>query len=185
MITLRPGDIVVVRTPGPFAWLIRLGEMLQGKPDLRNHVAMFHHAEDGVNWYLEGRPGGLGWRSFRADQDGYLLSPWTVTNADQPKTDAQRQTACLSMRRLLGAPYDWEAIEGDTASALRLPDLWAGWDGSKDGVMPGHVVCSSSAAWAYRQALLAAPEVDGGRMTEPADWDSFIMNREWARLASR
>lgn len=179
VILLQPADLVVVRTSGFFAGVIRFGEMLQGKPDLRNHVAMFHHSANGVNWYLEGRPGGLGWRPFKADQDGYLLSKWTVTNAAQPKTDTQRHTACLVMRRMLGAPYDWEAIEADAANALHMPDLWPNWTGQ----MPGHVVCSSSAAEAYRESLLPAPEIGGGRLTEPADWDEFIMEQGWKAAA--
>lgn len=179
---LLPADLVIVRTPGAAGWIIRFGEMLQGKPDLRNHVAMFHHAADGVNWYLEGRPGGLGWKAFKATEDGYLNSPWTITNFEQPKTPVQRQTACLKMRQLLTVPYDWEAIEADTASALRLPDLWPNWS-ANPAVMPGHVVCSSSAAWAYREALLAAPEEGQGRLVEPADWDEFVMTRSWAKAA--
>lgn len=177
MLQLLPGDIAVVRTPGLPSWIIRFGQMLQGKPDLQNHVAMFHHAANGVNWYLEGRPSGFGWKAYRSDADGYAGSPWSVSNAAQPKTDAQRQAVCASMRELLGAPYDWEAIEGDAADALRLPEIWKQWgDGTQ---MPGHVVCSSSAAWAYRQDGLAAPEIGGGRFTEPADWSQFIMDEGW------
>jgi hypothetical protein len=183
--TLLPADLVIVRTPGLAGEVIRFGEMLQGKPDLRNHVAMFHHAADGVNWYLEGRPGGLGWRAFPAGADGYASSRWTITNADQPKTPAQRDAACTVMRQMLGAPYDWGAIEADTASALRLPDIWKGWTGVPDGTMPGHVVCSSSAAYAYRKTMLAAPEEGGGRLVEPADWDWFIMNRGWEAPVSK
>jgi hypothetical protein len=176
---LLPGDIVVVRTPGFWSWLIRLGEMLQGKPDLRNHVAMVHHEANGVRWYLEGRPSGLGWRAVPAGDDPYLKSRWTVTNAAQPKTGAQRTAAALFMLGLLGAPYDWGAIAADTASALRLPEQWKGWDGVPDGTMPGHVVCSSSASWAYHEATLAAPEPAGGRLSEPADWDACIMTQGW------
>ena len=172
---LQPSDLVIVRTPGIPAWVIRFGEMLQGKPDLRNHVAMFHHTANNVNWYLEGRPGGLGWRPFPVNADGYLGSAWTVTNAAQPRTTAQRDAICASMRSLLHAPYDWAAIEADAASALHMPDLWDNWDGK----MPGHVVCSSSAAWAYDANGAAAPLVGGGRLTEPADWDAFIAARAW------
>jgi hypothetical protein len=177
MLQLQPGDLVVVRTPGIFAWMIRAAEMLQGRPDLRNHVAMFHHSAEGVNWYLEGRPGGFGWQPFRDDADPYMDSTWTISNSAQAKTDAQRTLACSYMRELLGAPYDWSAIEADLAEVLRLPGVWAKWnDGTR---MPGHVVCSSAAAWAYRCASLAAPELGGGRLTEPADWDRFIMTRAW------
>lgn len=176
---LLPGDLVVVRTPGIFAGVIRFGEKLQGKPNLRNHVAVLHHTADGVNWYLEGRPGGVGWRGFKVGGDLYADSKWTIDNAAQPKTDAQRQVVCMSMLRMLGAPYDWAAIEGDAAQALRMPVLWDRWT----GYMPGHVVCSSAAAWAYSEGHLAAPEFGGGRFTEPADWDAFITRREWELAA--
>lgn len=172
-----PGDIVVVRSPGFFAGVIRFGEGLQGKPSLRNHVAMVHHiTNDGVVWFLEGRPGGLGWHVERPGLDtGYLSSKWTVSNAAQPRTPAQRVAVCSAMLRLIGMPYDWEAIEGDAAMALHMPELWPKWGGA----MPGHVVCSSSAAWAYHEVSLDAPEVGGGRFTEPADWDQFIEDHGW------
>lgn len=179
MLQLQPADIVVVRTAGFFAWVIRLGEMLQGKPDLRNHVAMFHHCDGHSNWYLEGRPGGLGWAVYRKDADPYAGSKWSISNAAQPKTDIQRQTALLTMEHMVGKPYDWEAIEADAAEALRLPELWPQWGSSTQ--LPGHVVCSSSATVAYRDALLAAPELGGGRFTEPADWDGWIMTEGWTR----
>lgn len=182
---LLPADVVVVRTPGFWSWLIRLGEMLQGKPDLRNHVAMVHHEADGVRWYLEGRPSGLGWRAVAVDDDPYEKSKWTITNAAQPKSSSQRARACQLMRGMLGAPYDWDAIAADTASALRLPVHWRGWEGVPDGMMPGPVVCSSSCSWAYRETLLPAPEPAGGRLSEPADWDDFIMTRGWASASAR
>lgn len=177
MLQLMPADIVVVRSPGIAAWLIRLGELFQGKPDLRNHVAMLHHSADGVNWYLEGRPSGLGWRAFRQDADPYASSYWSISNAAQPKSTAERKAACAAMLSLLRAPYDWDAIEADAAEALHLPGAWAGWGSGT--LMPGHVVCSSSTAWSYRKAGLAAPEAGGGRFTEPADWDDFITRRAW------
>lgn len=177
MSELLPGDVVVVRTPGRAAGVIRFGEWLQRKPDLRNHVAVVDHIEKNARWYLEGRPGGLGWKVFPLDNDPYQTSPWTIDNSAQPKTDSQRELVRLSMRRLLAAPYDWEAIEADTAQCLHLPDLWPRW---KRKVMPGHVICSSSAVWAYGQAQLAAPETpEGQRLTEPADWDLFIETRGW------
>jgi hypothetical protein len=187
---LLPGDLVVVRSPGIAGWLIRFGAMLMNKSDLRNHVAMFHHTEKGVNWYLEGRPTGLGWKTFHVAADEYLANSWTITNFDQPKTQAQRDAACLAMLKMLDTPYDWEAISADVANCLRLPDQWGSWNNS----MPGHVVCSSSADWAYRQALLSCPSLpvpggadtkgdEKGRLTEPADWEDFIMTRAWEKAA--
>jgi hypothetical protein len=177
MIEVKHADVVVVRTPDVFGSVIRFGEKLQGKPDLRNHVAVLHHIDfRGVYWWLEGRPGGLGWRPEDPRLGkGYLSSRYTISNAAQPKTDAQRDEVCAAMRELVGKPYDWDAIEADAAQALHLPGLWQSWNGQ----MPGHVVCSSSAAWAYSESELAAPEFGGGRFTEPADWDSFIADEGW------
>lgn len=178
MLDIQPGDVVVVRTSSPFAWLIRLTQRIQGKPDLRNHVAILHHiTQTDVAWFLEGRPTGLGWHAERIGLDsGYLTSKWTITNAAQPKSARQRAEICKAMRGMLGSPYDWEAIEADAAQTLHLPELWPQWGGK----MPGHVVCSSSAAWAYRvKGRLAAPEIGGGRFTEPADWDEFITRCGW------
>ena len=181
MSELLPGDVVVVRTGGHAGATIRFGEWLQRKPDLRNHVAVVHHTDKGVRWYLEGRPGGVGWKAYPVGDDPYKTSRWTIDNSDQPKTDDQREVVCLSMRKLLAAPYDWEAIEADAAACLHLPDLWPRW---KTGAMPGHVVCSSSAAWAYTEARLAGPGVPGGqRLVEPSDWDLFIESRAWTIAA--
>ena len=176
---LQPADLVIVRTGGVAAKIIRFGEWLQRKPDEHNHVAMLHHVTvSGVAWFLEGRPGGLGWHIERiGDPGGYLSSKLTVTNAAQPKTTGQRAAVLADMERLIGKPYDWEAIEADAAAALHLPELWPKWG----GVMPGHVVCSSSAAWAYEKGGLAGPEAGGGRFVEPADWDVFITAGIWNR----
>jgi hypothetical protein len=181
MSELLPGDLVVVRTGGHAGAVIRFGEWLQRKPDLRNHVAVLHHQIDGVRWYIEGRPGGVGWRPFPVSSDPYKDNPYTVDNSEQPKTQDQRTIICLSMRKLLGAPYDWDAIEGDAARALRLPDVWRNWSGQ----MPGHVICSSSADWAYQEAQLASPkDRTGGRLIEPADWDAFIELEPWKTPSS-
>jgi hypothetical protein len=177
MLQASPGDVVVVRTPGFPAWVIRLGEALQGKPALRNHVAVLYHEGDGVRWYLEGRPSGLGWAAFPYGDDPYLGSPWTVSNAAQPKSPSQRAAVCTVMREMVGTPYDWGAIEDDAAAALHLPGGWEKW--GTGTALPGHVVCSSSAAFAYRETGLAAPELGGGRFTEPADWDDFIERQAW------
>lgn len=182
MLSVLPGDVVVVRTGGWAAKIIRFGEMLQGKPGLHNHVAVLHHiTPEHVAWFLEGRPSGLGWHTERIGLDeGYLSSSWTITNAAQPKTGDQREAVCAAMRELMGAPYDWDAIAADAAAALHMPEIWSRWGGQ----MPGHVVCSSSAAWAYKEAGMPAPEVGNGRFTEPADWDEFIAGAGWVRPVS-
>lgn len=179
MAGIQPADIIVVRTNGIAAKFIRFGERLQGKPDLHNHVAVLHHITiEGIAWFLEGRPSGFGWHIERiGDPKGYLSSKFTVSNAPQPKTAAQRAAVLTELELMIGKPYDWEAIEGDAAAALHMPELWPQWTGQ----MPGHVVCSSSAAWGYEKAGLAAPKAGGGRFVEPADWDVFLTAQQWAQ----
>lgn len=173
---VRPGDVTAVRTLGSVpAWWIRLGGALQDKPNLSNHIAVPDHFDaHGTLWAIEGRPGGVGW----ADCSAYLKSPWALTNAAQPKTDEQRVIVCRVMKALLGTAYDWEAIVADGAADLGIhipKDLWKpDWTGA----VPGHVVCSSSAAYAYTVAGLACPA--GARGAQPADWDEFILTRAWA-----
>ena len=167
-----PGDVMAVRTGGRPAWWIRLGAALHGEPNLSNHIAVADHVDGkGTLWGIEGRPGGVGW----VDCSLYLRSPWTVTNAHQPMTDAQRQSVCATMKGLLGTAYDWEAIIADGMADLgmKVP----GWDPSWHGTVPAHVVCSSSAAYAYARAGLACPR--GDRLVQPGDWDEFIISQAW------
>jgi hypothetical protein len=170
------GDVIVVRTSGLAAEVIRLGERIQGKPDLHNHVAVVYNVGPGGILAIEGRPGGVGW----VDAARYLDSPWSVTNFCQPKTEVQRRLVCAAMHEmaLKKTPYDWQAIADDAASALRIPDVFR--EPSDWGNFPGHVVCSSVAAWAYQQAGLAHPEPCDCPHVEPGDWDSFIRAAGWS-----
>jgi hypothetical protein len=52
-----------------------------------------------------------------------------------------------------------------------------GWDPSWHGTVPGHLVCSSAAAYAYGKAGLPRPP--GDRACQPAGWDTFILTRGW------
>ena len=176
MTAQQPGDVLVTRSNSVFGALIRLGAAIRDQPNLGNHVAVVHHTDkSGTVWVIEGRPGGVGWR----DATDYLRSRWTITNTGQPKTPAQRTTVVQAVHAALGTPYDWGGgIAADAATALHLPDLWAEkWDGR----VPGHVVCSSLAAWAYNTAGLAHPLYDDLPRTTPADWDQFILTRGWGR----
>ena len=167
-----PGDVWAVRTSGRPAWWIRIGAALRDEPNLSNHVLVPHHQDAaGTWWAIEGRPGGVGW----VDCSLYLESPWLITNAAQPKTSIERRSVCATMEALLGTAYDWSAIVADGMADLgfRVP----GWDPSWHGTVPAHVVCSSSAAYAYAKAGLPCPK--GDRLVQPADWDSFIINRAW------
>jgi hypothetical protein len=171
MISVQPGDVLAVRGGGLAAAIIRFGAALRGQPNLDGHIAVAHHVTGSVTWCIEGRAGGVGWRDAR----DYLASGWTVTNAAQPKTPAQREAVCAAVKAALGTPYDWEGIAKDAADALGLPALWASrkWGTSP----PGHVVCSSLAAWAYGKAGLARPLVHPMPETTPADWVEFVMTR--------
>lgn len=172
--TVQPGDILAVRSPGTAGRLIRFGaamrELVTGnaEPDLDNHIAVVHHTDKGGTlWVLEGRPGGVGWR----DAGDYLRSPWTVTNAGQPMSADQRKIVCSGALAMIGTPYDWVGIGADAAAALNLGGLFhPRWDGSAP---PGHVVCSSLAAWLYQHAGLPGP---AGREVTPADWVAFILS---------
>jgi hypothetical protein len=169
---VRPGDVVACRSQRGFvAAMIRLGAALLDRPNTVNHVIVAHHRDaEGTLWGIEGRPGGVGWR----DLGPVLRQPYTVSNAEQPKTEEQRATVCTTMEALLGTEYDWFAIAGDGLEALHVHNLW----GQKwaQGV-PGHVVCSSGADFAYARAQLAAPRPD--RDCTPGDWAAFIMSRGW------
>jgi hypothetical protein len=168
VITVLPGDVLAVRGGGIPAAAIRLGAALRGKPNLSCHIAVVDHADDnGTLWCIEGRPGGVGWR----DAKDYLASPWTLTNAAQPKDPAQRALITRTARAMLGTPYDWAAIAGDGLSDLHL------WD-PVHGQVRGHVVCSALAAYAYDKAGLARPARDE-RMVQPADWDTWILTQGW------
>jgi hypothetical protein len=170
----QPADVLTVRTGGWAARLIRLGEAMQGKNSLDNHVVLVHHEDaQGRLWGLEGKPGGVGWCTL----DAYLNDGMTVNNCLQPgRTPAGRKAVCAAAMAMLGTPYDWDAIADDTLRAFRLPDIW-----SRDwrGKAPGHVVCSSYAAFLYEREGWARPHV-ADRDTEPGDWADFALANRWS-----
>jgi hypothetical protein len=174
---VAPGDVLVVRTPAGGFWarvasvLIRLGAGLELKPNQVDHVAIVHHVDaDGVTWVVEGRPGGVGW-AVASEYD----NPYLVTNADESKTDAQRQRICELARGLLGVAYDWTAIAVDGLEALHLTHLWG--DDSWGPKPPAHVVCSTLADYAYTEVGLKHP--GNGRRTTPADWAALFITYGW------
>ena len=173
----RPGDVLAVNTGSSWgAWWIRLGAALRDQPNLSNHIAVVHHTDaHGTTWGIEGRPGGVGW----VDCAAYLRSRNLLANTAQPKTDAQRAAVCATMEKLLGTAYDWEAIVNDGAADLgiRLPDWSPDWAPGNGWTVPGHVVCSSAAQYAYLKNGLACPPGDRG--CQPSDWDGFILNQGW------
>jgi hypothetical protein len=175
---LLPGDLLCTHSDtGFFGRAIRLAAALEDEPNMVNHVAIFSHTDkNGIPWVMEGRPGGFGWE----DAQGYLRSPWTVSNIPQPKTPEQRTIVVSGMRAMLGANYDWEAIGVDALRATGI-DINLAWEPQQaaDGsvVSPGHVVCSSSAAYLYEYAKLAHPA--GDRIVSPADWLKFEILHKW------
>lgn len=161
------GDVLAVHTTGWAARLINVGAALRGLPAMDNHVVVVSHQTDGVWWGLEGKPGGVGWTTL----DRYLASPYTVNNAGQPKSGMQRGNIAVLAESMLCAPYDWAAIAADGLRAIGAPDLFASdWQGQGP---PGHVVCSSFAAWLYAHVGLPCPT--GGRTVTPADWTAFAL----------
>jgi len=172
-INVKPGDLLATHSTGTGSFLIRLGAALRDRPNLVNHIAVVHHVDaQGVTWCIEGRPGGVGWR----DASDYLSNRHTFGNGSQPKTDAQRDEVCKGAVALLGTPYDWEAIAQDAAGAFGLDDVWQlRW--GKAGTVPGHVVCSSLAAYLYASAGLDCPA--GDREVTPGDWLALWLERGW------
>jgi hypothetical protein len=165
--TPKPGDVIAVRNTGFASAAIRLGAALRGVPNLANHIAVVHHTDaKGTLWVLEGRPGGVGWQ----DASRYLNSPWSESNVLQSKTDAQRTAVTKGALALIGTPYDWAGIVADGAADLNLSKLWH--PAFNKGPLPGHVVCSSLAAYLYDQAGLDCPK--DGRECQPGDWTEFI-----------
>lgn len=170
---VQPGDILCVNTGNGIAdKLIRLGAAVRNEPNLANHVAIVHHTDKaGVKWVLEGRPGGVGW----ADARNYLASPYTVSNVMQAKTAKQRNVITAGALKMIGTRYDWAAIVDDAAQAFGI-DI-PGWSPAFGNQVPGHVVCSSFAAYLYAKASLAHPV--GGRNVSPADWVDLILKSHW------
>ena len=169
-VQVQPGDILVIDGTTDVSKLIEVGAVLAGEP-AASHVAVFHHP----GWCIEGRPGGVGW----ADANAYLKDPRTLTNAVQPKNAKQRQAVCDLAVKMLQTPYDWVGgIAEDAMRALRLPQLWEEKDAAT-GLVPGHVVCSSLAAWVYDKVGLAAPHPKDWQHVTPGDWSLFIAKAAW------
>jgi len=171
---LAPGDLLICDGSAATSKLIEIGAVLDGQP-AASHVAVFHHVDsNGTAWAVEGRPGGVGWR----DAHDYGADPRTVTNAAQPKTGGQRAEVCLYAVKLLGVGYDWVGgIAEDAALALHVPQLWK--PDPVTGQVPGHVVCSSLAAWVYARAGLASPKPGDWEHTTPGDWAMFTEQHGW------
>ena len=65
---IEPGTVLVTRSGGFAAFMIRLGAALRGRPNLGNHVAVAHHVDaKGTLWVIEGQA--------RAGSDGVTQPP--------------------------------------------------------------------------------------------------------------
>ena len=172
---IGPGDVLVVRTSGWVARLIRLRAALVGKPSGDNHVAVLHHRDSaGIWWAIEGRPDGIGW----VDAGRYLGDRHTVSNLGQVKTDRQRHEITVAAEDMLGVTYDWRAVLTDTLMIAHLERLTnKRWP---DPGTPGHLVCSSLAAYLYGRVGLERPRDHRPRYTTPADWVDFIDRHGYA-----
>lgn len=184
---LRPGHVIVMRTPDPGGWLIRRRSLMRRYPRQPwrwladpawavNHVALFTHTDEtGRPRGLEGRPGGFGWCNL----DRYLTEPYhAIANTAQPLTDAQRDGIVRRAVSAVGMPYDWAAIVAFAAGSAGLPFLAHEWP--EDGV-PAQNVCSSAADYFYEAVGAANP---GGyvqtRGTDPQAWWSWIDGELWS-----
>lgn|GEM_PF-771198 len=181
-----PGDVLAVWTgDGVVEDVIRLGELLQGKPAVANHVVVITHLDQLGRWIgIQGQPGGVG----VVDCTPYLSDSRTRSNHDQPKPDDHGQLATFlaSAAKSLGIGYDWAGIAEDAAAALHVEDLSAQIDHlwrwrSGNNLLPGHVVCSSLAAILYDIPSVGwvHPDLGTERMCEPADWWRWSDTRAW------
>lgn len=167
------GDVIVTREgPWIISFAIRLGARLMGLPAFVNHVIIVHHQDPVTGrWVgIEGRPSGTGW----VDIGTRLNQPLTNANTAQYKTEDQRYLVARAAESLIDTSYDWVAIAEAAREATRLRGLAAAeWP---DNAVPGSVICSSLADWAYEKVGLDNP---GGskmtRFTTPGHWDAFMM----------
>jgi hypothetical protein len=182
---LAPGDILAVDTgPSAVEKLIEIGAKFKGLPALDNHIVILHHKDVHGRWQgLEGRPSNVGW----TDCTKYLNHPATVSNQRQPKTPLQRAVLIRRAEALIGVGYDWQAILANANRDIGLNQLWAPDSEWYDPITgyPGHVICSSYAAWDYIGAELDHPDVGHERVCQPGEWVQFIWDHqdEWLAAA--
>src|ERR1700756_3473704 len=86
----RPGDVLAVWTGKSFADdMIRVGEALEGKPAVANHVVGITHQDKLGRWIgIQGQPGGVG----LVDCTPFLNDRRTRTNYWQDRDDNETQT---------------------------------------------------------------------------------------------
>lgn len=174
---LKPGTVVVVPTHDFGAWWIRLRARLMRQPSLQNHVVMFTNFDsEGIPRGFEGRPSGAG----PVNMTKYLAEPNAISNAEQPIPDTIREELVRLTLAAYGRPYDWVAI---LSFALQVFGVrFAAREWPEDG-LPSHVECASVLDLFYESMKLPNPGTwRKTRGTDPDDWATFILNRQWARF---
>lgn len=185
-ILAAPCDVLAVWSGHTIAEdLIRVGESLEGKPAVANHVVIVTHQDQLGRWIgIQGQPGGVG----LADCTPYLSDSRTRSNHGQPRASnlSQVPTFLAACAKSLGIAYDWVGIAEDTLGALHMASfaavidhLWR-WP-ADHGQLPGEVVCSSLAAMLYDLPSVgwAHPDMGTERMCEPADWWNWSDRQLW------
>jgi hypothetical protein len=174
----QPGDVLLTRGSAWTSKNIRFRAALLDKPNTHNHVIVFTHYDGlGIPQGIEARAEGAGWLDLR----GTLKSRWLASNADQPKTPAQRELVVEAAKTVVGTKYDWSAIAAEGLQALHINAFWQHeLPDYTTGRLPTSLICSALADWAYAKAGLDNP---GGntrtRLTTPADWAEFVTLRQW------
>jgi len=181
-----PSDVLAVWTSASFADdMIRVGEALEGKPAVANHVVGITHQDSRGRWMgIQGQPGGVG----LVDCTPFLNDSRTRSNHNQPREfeDGRLKTFLASCAKSMGIQYDWVGIEEDELQAFHLYDLSAAidtlwrWPAHHD-LLPGHVVCSSLFAALYDIPAVGwkHPDLGKERVCEPADWWNWSDKEQW------
>jgi hypothetical protein len=180
---VAPGDVLaVLDTNSLLSKGIRFFEWLGGKPDLVDHVVVVTHQDSHGRWIgVAGKPGGVSLCQI----DPYLAERRTRSNHAQqrPNDEGQLKMFLASCAKSLGVAYDWVGMVADAAEDLRLHDLSNDlddiWSWPASGQLPGHVVCSSLAAWLYEAVGWAHPDMGAERLCEPGDWWAWNNTQGW------
>jgi|SRR5215831_962034 len=191
LIPAAPSDVLAVHGKGSSLGqrLIRIGGIMRGHTGVANHVKIVTHQDKLGRWMgIEGKPGGVGLTDCTPDLNDRL----TRSNHGQPRSggDKAMEAFLADCAKIFGVQYDWVGIEMDTLQAVggedlaRLIDhLWR-WP-TKDGLLPGHVVCSSAAAILYTRRGWAEPTgKDPDRTCTPPQWWDWSDGKQWEKTAA-
>jgi len=191
MIEAAPADILACYGgPGSVAQrLIRIGGVLKGHTGVANHVKIITHQDQLGRWMgIQGQPGGVGLTDCTPD----LANPLTRSNHGQPRPGGPKALDAFlaDCAKIFGVQYDWVGISMDTLQSVgaddlaRLIDHWWRWPAAKDGLLPGHVVCSSAASILYSRRGWAEPTGKAeDRTCTPPQWWDWNSTRQWEQAA--